>query len=764
MVRGRTILLLLLAARVGHAAPSVLVRVGDPSPFGLPFSRFSDPSLDDRGHVAFVGASTALFTRAGDALAHLAGAGDLLLGHRLAGVGPAVSSATCLAFRSAFVGGGAGVFRQCGGTSTLVVETGLPAPGGGRFAGVGEEVALGSAGQVVFTAVLEDGRVGLFFVGADGTLREITRSGTVSPAGGSFTSFRLVGIASTGRVAFRAVTSNGPDGLFYWDGTGIRKLVVVGDASAGGNFTSIGLGRMNDGETWTFRAVTAPDSRAGVFRASTASTPPTVAAVAAEGDPTPVGGTFGAFPVSLVPAINASGTIAFRATVRDASLSSGVFVATADGSLTKAVAVGETTKAGRLVRLREVAIADDGSVVVRAALVGGMPGLFQARAGQVDRLVVLGDTTDLGGGFRFSDPVTRATTESALFLGTREGLFVALAPGVVSPVATLGDPTPLRGTYAGFDPPAAGGRLTVFGASIQGGRSGEALLKMSAGSQRDPVALVHSGDSVRGVGRVTDLFANPLDDLARAGVGGAVAFQAVVGGKTGILVWSGGRVRAVARSGKKAPGKGTYLEFGSPGIARSGGGVAFVAQVQERGQELIHVHGGRPELLAARGTETGTRLGGRFRTFDTPAVAGPAVAFRATLNQPPEAVFVATARCMMALAASGEREPGGGRFKSFGPPAFAGSTLVFRASVLGGATPVGLFRTTPSLRCTADPPAIEALAVAGAPSPAGAPFLGFGTPAGNHRGEVVFTADLTGGGASDAIILERPETASRVGD
>src|SRR3989442_9028132 len=99
-VRGATCMLLalVLAARAAQAAPGVLVAIGDRSPLGLPFSRFSDVALDDRGRVAFVGASVALFARGGGILAHLAGAGDTVLGRTLAGGdGPALRAGGCLA-------------------------------------------------------------------------------------------------------------------------------------------------------------------------------------------------------------------------------------------------------------------------------------------------------------------------------------------------------------------------------------------------------------------------------------------------------------------------------------------------------------------------------------------------------------------------------------------------------------------------------------------------------------------------------------------
>src|SRR5262249_10298508 len=117
-VRFRTVVFaLLVAARVAGAAPTVLVRLGDRSPLGLPFSRFSEPAVDDRGRVAFVGGSTVLFRRSAAGIQRITGADDALLDHRLAGVSPAVVGPDgCLAFRAAFADGGAGVFLRCGDT------------------------------------------------------------------------------------------------------------------------------------------------------------------------------------------------------------------------------------------------------------------------------------------------------------------------------------------------------------------------------------------------------------------------------------------------------------------------------------------------------------------------------------------------------------------------------------------------------------------------------------------------------------------------
>src|SRR5204862_389034 len=54
---------------------------------------------------------------------------------------------------------------------------------------------------------------------------------------------------------FSEVALDGPDGLFSWDGSALGRIAVVGDASpAGGAFTSVGLGTLNDAGVCAFRA------------------------------------------------------------------------------------------------------------------------------------------------------------------------------------------------------------------------------------------------------------------------------------------------------------------------------------------------------------------------------------------------------------------------------------------------------------------------------------------------------------------------------
>ena len=118
-------------------------------------------------------------------------------------------------------------------------------------------------------------------------------------------------------------------------------------------------------------------------------------------------------------------------------------------------------------------------------------------------------------------------------------------------------------------------------------------------------------------------------------------------------------------------------------------------------------------------------------------------------------MFLVRGGCRMAMAGSGETEPRGGKFKAFSTPTFAGPDVVFRASVVGGSAPGGIYRAMPRGPCTQAPPPLATVVAVGMAAAPGSTFLGFGVPSGNRRGAVAFTADLTGAGPTDAVVLDQ---------
>ena len=745
------------AALASIARGAVLVAAGDPSALGLPLSRFSDAALDDRGRVAFVGASAVLFKAGGAALRHVLAAGERGPDGRLvADLGaPAVGGAGVVA-RLLFADGGAGIYRLRDTRLEPLVVAGAPAPGGLRFAAFGASVTVSGDGRrVAFSALLDDGSRGIFVT--DGaTLATAASTGEVSPGGGTFQQLRALGVTSAGRVGFRAVVSSGPDGLFLWDGTAIAAVAIVGDASPiGGQFVEVGAGSLNDAGTWVFRA-TVSGPKSGVFRADAGTGRPAIRAVAVEGESTPIGGTFRPFARALLPAINASGTIAFRGVVTDGLFSAGIFLAPAGGALEKVIGAGETTQAGRLSQLRDPVLADDDGIIVPAGLIGGTSGLFRVtRARTVAEVALLGQQTDLGGGFRFTDPGVRDDAGAAVFLGLREGLFVASGPGQAALVAMLGDSTPLGGHYEEFDPPAAGaGGRVVFAAGVLGPEFRRALFMVG---RNGAVPVLKTGDRVPGGGSIRDFFVGVLDAVTRVSVGpGGFAFQADLthtSSATGLFARLGRRPLVVARARAHAPGGGRYSSFGTPALL-GGRRAAFVARLTGAPSDLgiFLRNGGRTRVLARAGDTTGTRLPGKFESFDSPVAGAPGVAFRATVDQHGrQGLFLTAGAARGLLLAGGDAAPDGGRFTVFDAPVFAGSRLVFHAAVIGGSHDEGIFRMAAS---PADPPApVEAVAWLGGPAPGGGAFVVLGDPAGNAAGAVALTADLSGGPVSRAILV-----------
>src|SRR5262249_49674 len=162
---------------------------------------------------------------------------------------------------------------------------------------------------------------------------------------------------------------------------------------------------------------------------------------------------------------------------------------------------------------------------------------------------------------------------------SRDGVFVADSAGGLQVIAFIGAPTPLGGTYAGFDPPAADGAgVVAFGAEIEG--SGIASRGIIAKSARGiPAAARRSARPAHS--KLVDFCASTLGGLSRPDVGprGEIAFEATLQGRTprALLFRQSGKPRLVVRAKRAAPGGGSFDSFGTPAILR-GTRMAFVAQ------------------------------------------------------------------------------------------------------------------------------------------------------------------------------------------
>jgi hypothetical protein len=756
-------LLLTLAAAPLQAAPVVVLTTGAASPLGLPFSSFSNVAMMADGRVAFFGSSAGTFRRTDAGVVDVVSAGDTLAdGRQVAGVSPpALGPGDCVAVRAYLIGGGSRILRRCGDVVDTVVATGQLAPGGGTFAEFTAGVAYGVQGQIAFTAILDDGNTGLFLqAGSAGT--SVARTGGSPSAGLVYTALRLLGVTADGRVGYRGSVSSAPDGLFISGRP--QALVQVGEASpAGGTFRTVTGASMSDGGTFTFRA-DGSDGNAGVFRAFSTGVVP-IETVVREGDDVGAGITIKSLPSSTVPSINATGAIAFRATLSGASGGSGIFVATPGSTLQQIVSAREQSDTGgKLVRLRDPAIADDGSVLVPASQTGTGPSLFVYRAGAITSLAKIGEATDIDTGlerFRFSTPNVRDAAERAVFAGSRDGLFIADSAGGLETVAFIGGPTPLGGTYAGFDPPAADAAgIVTFGADIGG--SGIASRGLIMKDSRGVRAVARGSERVGGRNKLVDFFASSLDALTRADVGpkGEMVFEATLQGKTprGLLYTRGGKPQLVVRANKAAPGGGSFDTFGTPAILR-GKRMAFVAQAGPDANKKLKMFldlGSRMRVLAAQGGGAPGRLTGRFAQFDPPDANNSLVAFRATLDEAShEGLDLAAPRAVGLLVGNQDPAPGGGTFRAFSALSLGGSQAVFQARLTGSPASAALYRVSAAAVPAADAtaPAVQRLGAPGDPSPVGGTIDQFTAVESNRSDALAVVVDLVGASARTALVL-----------
>jgi hypothetical protein len=278
-----------------------------------------------------------------------------------------------------------------------------------------------------------------------------------------------------------------------------------------------------------------------------------------------------------------------------------------------------------------------------------------------------------------------------------EGIFLAKGTRIAK-IAAVGDPVPGGGALSGFAkhpvPSLNDAGKVAFGAAVTGARAGEGVF---LASEDNLTAVALSGTEAPGVPNGTFL----EFDLPSLNNRDEIVFLATVRrGRevTPILyLWTFGKLRKLLAAGEKAPGGGTFEEFGVPAINNKGV-VAFPAVI-ERGPVLggIFLAGsvGLRLLVGAGETLPG---GGMLVRFSERVALNDDdnLAFGAHLdsNARAEGVFIANpAGGRVQVAAVGEEAPGGGRFAGFGPwPTIgAGDAVAFMAAIDDGPGPLGLY-------------------------------------------------------------------------
>jgi len=221
-----------------------------------------------------------------------------------------------------------------------------------------------------------------------------------------------------------------------------------------------------------------------------------------------------------------------------------------------------------------------------------------------------------------------------------------------------------------------------------------------------------------------------------------VAFRAKdTAGRQGIYRAASGAIVRVAVAGEAHPALGAFSTFGTPGIADDGT-IAFFAAAPGGQKGIFRARpDGTIDALAVVG---GPGPDGTWTAADEPAI-GPdgTVAFRGTVKTAAGAVrgiFVVGAGEVSRLVGEGEGGPGGGTYVRFGPPTVGpGGAVAFRADMTS--PPEAIVAITDTPRLVAGTGEDSGFVGSFCPRPSTEPC--FGDPAFGGRGRLAFRAALT---------------------
>ena len=377
---------------------------------------------------------------------------------------------------------------------------------------------------------------------ATGTLRAVVQSGAPAPGGGRFDRFDVAAhpiaapVNARGQVAFYATVLHGParEGIFLADAGQVAKVAAFGDSLPGGGtlaeFGAHPLPALNNAGHVAFAAqVAGGRATEGIFLAGADG----LQAIALAGDDAP-GVPAGVLVGFDAPALNDNDELAFVASVRRERDLLDVLYYWNGRRLQRLVAERELLLriGGTMDQIGDPALNNSGVVAFPAAIFKGpaLGGIFVAGARPLRLLVRAGDQAPDGAMIlRFSERVAIDEAGEIAFgahLGkngaTREAVLRTGMEGLTE-VAVDGAPAPGGGRYAGFGPwPTVGpGAVTAFIAALDGGPG---PLAAFAGALGDVQRVAIMGETLPH-GATIGRFA--LNTVAVAGPDGALTFATV---------------------------------------------------------------------------------------------------------------------------------------------------------------------------------------------------------------------------------------------
>src|SRR5215471_2423072 len=373
---------------------------------------------------------------------------------------------------------------------------------------------------------------------ATGALRPVVQSGVVAPGGGRFDRFDVTAqpivapVNARGQVAFYATVLHGSarEGIFLVDARQVTKVAAFGDSVPGGGtlaeFGPHPLPALNSAGHVAFAAhIAGGRATEGVFLTGTDG----LQAIALAGDDAP-GVPAGVLVAFDAPALNDNDELTFVASVRTGRDLLDVLYYWNGRRLQRLVAERELLRIGGTIdQIGDPALNNSGVVAFPAAILKGpaLGGIFVAGARPLRLLVRSGDRTpDEAMILRFSERVAIDEAGEIAFgahLGkdgaTREAVLRTGTEGLAE-IAVDGAPAPGGGRYAGFGPwpTMEPDGVIAFIAALDGAPGSLAAFAGKAGNMR---RVATAGEELP-QGEVIGRFA--LNAVAVAGPGGALTF------------------------------------------------------------------------------------------------------------------------------------------------------------------------------------------------------------------------------------------------
>jgi hypothetical protein len=284
---------------------------------------------------------------------------------------------------------------------------------------------------------------------------------------------------------------------------------------------------------------------------------------------------------------------------------------------------------------------------------------------------------------------------------------------------------------------------------------GTAAVVPRTAAQTPPVRVALSGTAAPAGGN----YAHPFPTTFQQPVvneSGRVYFYADLTGGTataGLFAGTPGALQTVALQGTAAPAGGNFTNSFSDLVQNGAGQVAFSCSLTGGAASQGLFVGTPGALQTVFVTGTPAPGGGNYAPFvSTPVLNGSGVvAFRVGLTggTSTEGLFAGAPGSVQAVALLGAPSPAGGNysFLSNRPVLNASGQVAFWAQY-GGGTNAGVFFGTPGT--------IQVAAQTGNPAPAGGNYVGFGSPKLNDAGRVAFVSSLTGGSSTAGVFFGTP--------